>query len=86
MLKRKLSLLLASESNDLGSGSNVDVCIIRMDGTVDYRRNDIKPNEIAPLRNAIQHLDRLRMPVGVTPILHETVHASSRLGHDDVGR
>jgi 20S proteasome subunit beta 2 len=57
--------------NDLGSGSNVDVCIIRMDGTVDYRRNDVKPNEIAPLRNAIQHSARLRMPVGVTPILHE---------------
>jgi 20S proteasome subunit beta 2 len=57
--------------NDLGSGSNVDVCIIRMDGTVDYRRNDIKPNEIAPLRNSIQHSARLRMPVGVTPILHQ---------------
>jgi 20S proteasome subunit beta 2 len=57
--------------NDLGSGSNVDVCIIRMDGTVDYRRNDVKPNEIAPLRNAIQHSARLTMPVGVTPILHQ---------------
>lgn len=65
--------------NDLGSGSNVDVCIIRMDGTVDYRRNDIKPNEIAPLRNAIQHSARLRMPVGVTPILHQqyTPHPAS---------
>jgi 20S proteasome subunit beta 2 len=55
--------------NDLGSGSNCDVCIIRLDGTVDYRRNDIKPNEIAPLRAAIAHSDRLRMKVGVTPVL-----------------
>lgn len=58
--------------NDLGSGSNVDVCIIRMDGTVDYRRNNVKPNEIAPLRAAIQHSSRFRMPVGVTPILSES--------------
>jgi 20S proteasome subunit beta 2 len=57
--------------NDLGSGSNVDICIIRMDQTVDYRRNDVKPNEIAPLRAAIQHSARLNMPVGVTPILKQ---------------
>jgi len=30
--------------NDLGSGSNVDVCIIKKD-SVDYRRNFVKPNE-----------------------------------------
>lgn len=30
--------------NDLGSGSNVDVCIITKDG-VDYRRGYDKPNE-----------------------------------------
>jgi 20S proteasome subunit beta 2 len=58
--------------NDLGSGSNVDVCIIRLDGTVDYRRNDVKPNEIAPLRAAIAHSSRFNMPVGVTPVLHTT--------------
>jgi 20S proteasome subunit beta 2 len=56
--------------NDLGSGSNVDVCVIRLDGTVDYRRNCIKPNEIGPLRAAISHSSRLTMPVGVTPVLH----------------
>ena len=55
--------------NDLGSGSNCDVCIIRTDGSVDYRRNAVKPNEIAPLRAAVQHSDRLTMPIGVTPIL-----------------
>jgi 20S proteasome subunit beta 2 len=30
--------------NDLGSGSNVDVCVIKKDRT-DMRRNFVKPNE-----------------------------------------
>ena len=58
--------------NDLGSGSNCDVCILRMDGTVDYRRNAVKPNEIAPLRQRVQHSQRFYMPPGVTPILSES--------------
>lgn len=56
--------------NDLGSGSNCDICIIRTDGTVDYNRNMQTPNEIGPLRAAIQHSERFRMPIGVTPVLH----------------
>jgi 20S proteasome subunit beta 2 len=56
--------------NDLGSGSNCDICIIRMDGTVLYNRNMVKPNEIAPLRNAIRHSDRFVLPTGTTPVLH----------------
>jgi 20S proteasome subunit beta 2 len=59
--------------NDLGSGSNCDICIIRMDGTVSYNRNMVKPNEIAPLRNAIRHSERFTIPVGTTPVLHTTV-------------
>ena len=55
--------------NDLGSGSNVDVCVVRMDGTKDYRRNDIKPNEVAPLRNAVRHSAVLTMHPGLTPTL-----------------
>jgi 20S proteasome subunit beta 2 len=55
--------------NDLGSGSNCDVCIIRMDGTVDYRRGSVKPNETAPLRDAINHSERLTMKTGLTPTL-----------------
>lgn len=58
--------------NDLGSGSNCDVCVIRVDGTVDYRRNAVKPNEIAPLRAMVQRSNRLNMPKGVTPILSES--------------
>jgi len=35
--------------NDLGSGSNVDVCIIKK-GSIDMRRNYITPNDVAPYR------------------------------------
>jgi 20S proteasome subunit beta 2 len=55
--------------NDLGSGSNCDVCILRMDGTKDYRRNDVKPNEVAPLRARVQHSTLLTMQPGLTPTL-----------------
>jgi 20S proteasome subunit beta 2 len=58
--------------NDLGSGSNIDLTIIRSDGTVEYRRNDVKPNEIGPLRAAVQHSSRFVIQSGVTPILHES--------------
>jgi 20S proteasome subunit beta 2 len=55
--------------NDLGSGSNCDICVIRMDQTVSYHRNMVTPNDIAPLRNAIQHSGRFTFPIGTTPIL-----------------
>lgn len=59
--------------NDLGSGSNCDVCVIRTDQSVDYRRNDVTPNEIQPLRDMVNHSAVLTMPLGVTPTLGETV-------------
>jgi 20S proteasome subunit beta 2 len=59
--------------NDLGSGSNVDVCVIRTDSSVDYRRNDVTPNEVQPLRDMVNHSALLSMPPGVTPTLGETV-------------
>jgi len=55
--------------NDLGSGSNCDICVIRTDQTVSYHRNMQTPNEIAPLRNAIQHSGRFTIGQGVTPVL-----------------
>jgi 20S proteasome subunit beta 2 len=55
--------------NDLGSGSNVDLCIVRTDGTKDYRRNDVQPNDVAPLRNAVNHSAVLTMHPGLTPTL-----------------
>jgi 20S proteasome subunit beta 2 len=56
--------------NDLGSGSNCDICIIRTDGTVAYNRNMVTPNDLAPLRDAIPHSDRFRLRPGTTPVLH----------------
>jgi len=59
--------------NDLGSGSNCDVCVIRTDSSVDYRRNDVTPNEIQPLRDMVNHSALLTMNPGVTPTLGETI-------------
>lgn len=59
--------------NDLGSGSNCDVCVIRTDMSVDYRRNDVTPNEIQPLRDMVNHSALLTMAPGVTPTLGETI-------------
>eukprot|EP00535_Pseudo-nitzschia_heimii_P009431 CAMPEP_0197182876 /NCGR_PEP_ID=MMETSP1423-20130617/6998_1 /TAXON_ID=476441 /ORGANISM="Pseudo-nitzschia heimii, Strain UNC1101" /LENGTH=264 /DNA_ID=CAMNT_0042633379 /DNA_START=215 /DNA_END=1009 /DNA_ORIENTATION=- len=59
--------------NDLGSGSNCDVCVIRTDQSVDYRRNDVTPNEVQPLRDMVNHSALLTMPPGVTPTQGETV-------------
>lgn len=69
--------------NDLGSGSNCDVCIIRNDQTVDYRRNDVTPNDVQPLRDAVRHSAMLTMTPGITPTIGETIirpHPVSRIG------
>jgi 20S proteasome subunit beta 2 len=58
--------------NDLGSGSNCDICIMRTDGTVDYRKNDVKPNETKPLRDMVQRSERLTMKTGLTPTIGAT--------------
>ncbi|CAJ1943325.1 unnamed protein product [Cylindrotheca closterium] len=55
--------------NDLGSGSNCDICILRTDGTKDYRRNDVKPNEVAPLRALVNKSSLLSMVPGLTPTI-----------------
>jgi 20S proteasome subunit beta 2 len=55
--------------NDLGSGSNCDICILRQDGTKDYRRNDLRPNETAPLRALVKKSPLLTMHPGLTPTL-----------------
>ena len=69
LVQRSIS---AGIMNDLGSGSNVDVCVIRTDGTTDFRRNMVKPNEVGPLRAQIQRSERLIMKPGVTPVLSST--------------
>jgi 20S proteasome subunit beta 2 len=72
--------------NDLGSGSNVDVCVLRMDQTVDYRRNTVKPNEVGPLRQKVNHSSLLTMTKGLTPTLGDAiiVNHPAKVGLADV--
>mmetsp|Transcript_25621 Transcript_25621/g.46262 ORF Transcript_25621/g.46262 Transcript_25621/m.46262 type:complete len:298 (+) Transcript_25621:77-970(+) len=70
--------------NDLGSGSNCDTCIIRLDGSVSYNRNTVKPNPVEPLRNAIQHSATLTIPKGTTAVLSSTFTPSATLADVDV--
>lgn len=61
--------ILAGVFNDLGSGSNCDTCVIRMDGTVSYNRGDVTPNPVQPLRDGIRHSSKLSISAGTTPVL-----------------
>lgn len=61
--------ILAGVFNDLGSGSNVDTCVIRMDGTKLLNRGAVKPNDVAPLRNAVARSSMLTMKPGTTAVL-----------------
>jgi len=61
--------ILAGIFNDLGSGSNVDVCVIRKDGSVVMDRGAVKPNDEKPLRDAIQRSDKLIMRSGTTAVI-----------------
>jgi 20S proteasome subunit beta 2 len=55
--------------NDLGSGSNCDVCVVRTDRTVDLRLGAVQPNELGPLRAAVRRSGRFAIPAGATPVL-----------------
>jgi 20S proteasome subunit beta 2 len=57
--------------NDLGSGSNVDVCILRADGSAEMRRNYEKLNEVEPERAKYTRPDAIRVPAGATHVLKE---------------
>ena len=61
--------ILAGVFNDLGSGSNCDTCVIRMDGGVQYTRGAVTPNDITPLRDGIRHSSKLTIAPGTTPVL-----------------
>merc|ERR1711957_890352 len=61
--------ILSGVFNDLGSGSNVDLCVIRTDGTTTMERGAVKPNDVRPLRDAIRRSDRLTMRTGTTSVI-----------------
>ena len=64
--------ILAGVWNDLGSGSNVDTCVIRMDKSVEFGRNCVMPNEVAGLRAKVNRSDVLNIRSGTTAILGES--------------
>lgn len=72
--------ILAGIFNDLGSGSNVDTCVIRMDGSTTMGRNCVMPNEVAPLRASVNRSDRLNMRAGTTAVLKTTFVPTKSMG------
>lgn len=64
--------ILAGIFNDLGSGSNVDITIIKkVNGRVEVVKdiNSIKPNEVSDLRNQIMRDIVTHIPRGATRTL-----------------
>lgn len=57
--------------NDLGSGSNVDVCIIRKGGETEMFRNFETPNEQSQLREQIRRPAARNFPRGTTTVVSE---------------
>jgi len=76
--------ILAGIFNDLGSGSNVDTLVIRMDGTTKMDRNVLKPNEVQPLRDGIKRSDKLNMRSGTTTVLNSVFKAHGGISLADV--
>jgi 20S proteasome subunit beta 2 len=72
-LNREEAIALASEAikagifNDLGSGSNVDVCVIEKDKPTQLLRNYMKPNERGEKER------NYRFPKGTTAYLNEKI-------------
>jgi len=64
--------ILSGIFNDLGSGSNVDTCVIRTDGTMTTVRGAVQPNDVKPLRDSIRRSDRFNMRPGTTAVLKST--------------
>lgn len=71
-LERQEAIDLVAEAiqagifNDMGSGSNVDVCVLTK-GKVDYLRNYIKPN----VRKEKEQVYKFNL--GVTPVIKESI-------------
>uniref|UniRef100_A0A7S1BNM7 Proteasome subunit beta n=1 Tax=Corethron hystrix TaxID=216773 RepID=A0A7S1BNM7_9STRA len=61
--------ILAGIFNDLGSGSNCDTTVIRMDGSVTVTRGAVKPNEVRDLRENINRSSKMTIPRGTTSVL-----------------
>jgi len=71
--------------NDLGSGSNCDVTIIRTDGSVDIKRGVLKENPVEPLRAMVNRSMKFTMASGTTAVLKDTfVKAKKKVEEDEM--
>ncbi|CAM9724773.1 unnamed protein product [Ectocarpus sp. 4 AP-2014] len=61
--------IMAGVFNDLGSGSNVDVTVIRPGGETAIFRGLEKPNEVSELRKTVERPAAIKVPKGATEIL-----------------
>jgi len=64
--------ILAGVFNDLGSGSNCDTTVIRVDGTVTVTRGAVTPNDPLKLRSMINRSSKMTIPLGATPVISST--------------
>lgn len=74
--------ILAGIFNDLGSGSNVDITVIkRVNGKVEVAQdiNSIKPNEVSELRSKINREVVTHIPRGATRVLSSKFEAYENL-------
>lgn len=60
--------------NDLGSGSNVDVCVIEKDGPTQLMRNYIRPNE------RVKKERNYKFAKGTTAVLNEKIITKEEVG------
>jgi len=72
--------------NDLGSGSNCDTCVIRIDGSVEMNRGALQENPVEPLRAAINRSSRFDFSKGTTAVLSTSfvAHKTAGLSLSDV--
>ena len=61
--------ILAGIFNDLGSGSNCDITIIRKGGETERIRGYEKPNDVAPIRAQYNRPVGLHVPAGATEVV-----------------
>merc|ERR1719469_1083791 len=63
--------IMAGVWNDLGSGSNCDTCVLRLDGTKEFTRGAVTPPGSEVLRSKVNRSERLTMKKGTTVVLKE---------------
>ncbi|CAM9618553.1 unnamed protein product [Discosporangium mesarthrocarpum] len=61
--------ILAGVFNDLGSGSNVDITVIRSTGEAIVHKNLEKPNDVGKLRGTVNRPPAMKVPLGATEVL-----------------